>query len=363
MSAPLLLALAPLAATPAQYDVRPACAAQAAPCYTSIQSALDAAARTRSDGWITIRVAPGNYHEKPVIARARLRLIGAGKGRTRIHFGAVAQTARAYHRNGWGTPGSATLTIDADEVVVRGMTIENTYDYLANDRLGNDDPAHIGNPQAAAVLIDIHADRVWMRDVAMLGYQDTVFTNGGRTLVQDSLIAGNIDFIFGNGQMLIERSEIRSRPRAQPPGPDGFQSFVAAPSTPLSQATGIVFHASRLTREAGVPDGAVALARPWHPTTRFADGRYADPSAVGMALYIDCTMDRHIHPDRWATMNGTARDGSMSTVFRPQDSRFGESGSRGPGANGKGLAIGWKNERTYAQIRSQFLEGWRLTDR
>jgi pectinesterase len=25
----------------------------------------------------------------------------------------VAQTAKDYHRNGWGTPGSATLTIDA----------------------------------------------------------------------------------------------------------------------------------------------------------------------------------------------------------------------------------------------------------
>ncbi|MDR6709847.1 pectinesterase family protein [Novosphingobium sp. SCN 63-17] len=319
--------------------------------------------RDKTERWITIRVAPGDYHEKPVIARPRLRLIGADRARTRIHFGAVAQTAKEYHRNGWGTPGSATLTIDADEVEVRGITIENTYDYLANDRIPYGDPARIGNPQAAAVLFDIHADRVLMRGVAMLGYQDTVFTNGGRALVQDSLIAGNIDFIFGNGQLLIEHSEIRSRPRAQPPGPDGFQSFVAAPSTPLSQPTGIVFYASHLTREKGVPDGAVALGRPWHPTTRFADGRYADPAAVGMALYIDCVMDRHIHADRWTTMNGTSRDGTVATVFRPQDSRFGEVGSSGPGAQGKGVAIAWKEERTYAQIRSQFLSGWALTDR
>jgi hypothetical protein len=39
-----------------------------------------------------------------------------------------------------------------------------------------------------------------------------------------------------------------------------------------------------------------------------------------MAFYIDCFMDRHIHRDRWATMNGTSRDGTMATVFRPQDS-------------------------------------------
>lgn len=359
MLAPLLFAATLVA--PTLYEVRPVCGATRAPCYTRIQSALDAAARDKSDDWITIRIAAGDYHEKPVIARSRLRIIGAGMVKTRIHFGAVAQTAKDYHRNGWGTPGSATLTIDADQVEVSGVTIENTYDYLANDRIPYGDPARIGNPQAAAVLFDIHADRVLMNRVAMLGYQDTVFTNGGRALVQNSLIAGNIDFIFGNGQLLIEHSEIRSRPRAQPPAADGFQSYVAAPSTPLSQPTGIVFYASRLTREKEVPDGSIALGRPWHPTTRFADGRYADPAAVGMAFYIDCFMDRHIHRDRWATMNGTSRDGTMATVFRPQDSRFGEVGSYGPGAGTGGVAVTWKNERTYAQIRSQFLSGWALT--
>jgi len=355
-----LILAAALVSGPTQYDVRPVCGAQVAPCYTKLQAALDAAARDSSGRWITIRLAAGDYAEKPVMTRARVVLQGAGRAKTRVHFGAVAQTAKDYHRNGWGTPGSATLTIDADEVIVRDMTIENTFDYLARDRLQVGDPARIANPQAAALLVDIHADRVLMQRVAMLGYQDTVFTNGGRALVRDSLIAGNIDFIFGNGQMLIEGSEIRSRPRAQPPEPDGFQSFVAAPSTPLSQATGIVFYASRLTREKGVPDGAVALGRPWHPTTRFADGRYADPAAVGMALYIHCFMDRHIHPARWTTMNGTSRDGTMATVFRPEDSRFGEIGSTGPGAGSKGVSISWRETRSYARIKAEFLKGWTL---
>lgn len=101
--------------------------------------------------------------------------------------------------------------------------------------------------------------------VALLGYQDTLFANGGRALIRKSLIAGNVDFIFGNGQLLIEDSEIRTRTRAAPYTSGEFQSFVAAPSTPLSQAHGIVFHSCRLTRETGVPDHAVALARPWHP--------------------------------------------------------------------------------------------------
>ena len=168
---------------------------------------------------------------------------------------------------------------------------------------------------------------------ALLGYQDTLFANGKRAHIIDSLIAGNIDFIFGNGQLLIERSEIRSRIRAAPADGSGFQSFIAAPSTLLDNPVGIVISRSRLTREAGVPDGVVGLARPWHPTTRFVDGRYANPRAVGQVSFLNCYMDAHIARDGWATMNGTARDGTMTDVFRPQDSRFLERGSYGPGAH------------------------------
>ncbi|MGF7156250.1 pectinesterase family protein [Novosphingobium gossypii] len=350
-----LLAPATVYAAPDAYTVQPSCDQSALPCYTAIQPALDAAARDTSPQWITIHVAPGDYAEKPVVARSRIRLMGSGIKRTRLHFGAVAQTAGSYHRAGWGTPGSATLTINATDVIVSSLTVENTYDYLANDRLS--EPARIRNPQALAVLLDIASDRVRLDRVALLGYQDTLFANGGRALVRRSLIAGNIDFIFGNGQLLIEDSEIRSRQRSEPYVTGTIQSFIAAPSTPLSQQNGIVIYRSRLTREDGVPDGAVALARPWHPTTRFADGRYADPAAVGQALFIDCYMDSHIHPDHWTTMNGTARDGTATQVFYPKDSRFFESGSFGPGAKARDTGMTWKPTRTISQIRRQ-IAGW-----
>ena len=347
-----------MAATPpSELTVKPDCKGSKAPCYTSIGSALEAASRDTGGRWITIRVAAGDYDEKPVIARDRIRLIGSGREATRVHFGAVAQTAKAYHRNGWGTPGSATLTINAREIAVSDLTIENTYDYLANDRLPDGSDAKIANPQAAALLLDIASDRVRLDRVTLLGYQDTLFANGGRALIRESLIAGNVDFIFGNGQLLIEDSEVRTRNRAAPYTPGEFQSFVAAPSTPLSQAHGLVFFRSRLTREAGVPDHAVALARPWHPTTRFADGRYADPQAVGQALFIDCFMDRHIHPDHWTEMNGTARDGTMTQVFRPQDSRFAETGSTGPGASARNIGMTWQSPVTIAAIRAAIMAG------
>lgn len=340
-------------AAPPTYRVAHACA-NTARCYISIQAALDAAT---GDQTAVIAVSAGDYYEKVTIRRGKTILKGEGAGRTRLHFDAVAQTASAYHRDHWGTPGSATLTIDADQVTIDGLTIENSYDFLANDALPGGDPKKIGNAQAVALLLDIHSDRVLIRNAAILGYQDTLFANGGRAFIRKSLVAGNVDFIFGNGQLLIADSEIRTRKRASAVAAGDFHSFVIAPSTPLSQRMGIVVYRSRLTREAGVPDNAVALGRPWHPTKRFADGRYADPNAVGQASFIDCFMDAHIHQDHWASMGGTARDGSKTAVFRPQDSRFSESGSYGPGARHTEIGITWADPVTIRDVAALF-EGW-----
>ncbi|WP_420137999.1 pectinesterase family protein [Sphingomonas sp.] len=353
---PLLLA-APVAASALTLQVRPECAGRQH-CFSSIAAALDRAKTDGSTRWITIKVAPGSYREKITIARSKIRLIGSGADDTKVRFDAVAQTSKAYHRNGWGTPGSATLTINASDVVLAGMTVENDYDYLANDRLADGDAAKIGNPQAVALLLDVDSDRVSVRDSSLIGFQDTLFANGKRVHITDSLIAGNVDFIFGNGMVLIERSKIRSRVRAAAVPAGELQSFVAAPSTLLDQRIGIIFYQSRLTRETGVPNGVVALARPWHPTTRFADGRYANPRAVGQVSFIDCFMDAHIAPDHWASMNGTARDGTMKDVFRPQESRFFETGSYGPGAARRDIGMPRQGLGDITAIKRVFFEDW-----
>lgn len=338
------------------YRVEPDCG-DLRNCYTTLQGALDASASEPSDAWVFIDVGAGLYEEKVTIRRPKTRLHGAGVGRSSLRFDAVAETSAHYHRDHWGTPGSATLTIDADQVIVEDMTIENGYDYLANDALADGDPRKIANCQAVALLLDVHSDRVLVQRSSVIGFQDTLFADGKRALIRDSLISGNVDFIFGSGQLLIEDSTVRSRRRAAVLPPSDIQSIVAAPSTPSSQRMGIVFFRSRLTREAGVPDGTVALARPWHPTRRFPDGRYADPNAIGQASYIDCFMEAHIHRDHWTSMLGTARDGTKTQVFRPQDARFFESGSRGPGARHVDIGMQWAGDAIDA-LKELLLADW-----
>jgi len=218
-------------------------------CYEQIQLALDAASNLSSDRPIEIMIEAGDYYEKLTVETDKIRLIGEGKHRTRLFFDAVAQSSSHYHRDAWGTAGSATLTINADNVLIEGVSIENTFDYLANDRLPQHHKDKIRHSQGLAVLLDVESDRVYFKDVSLIGYQDTLFANGRRAYIQNSIISGNIDFIFGNGFVVIENSEIISRVRGQPMAEGKIHSYIAAPSTQISQAVGLVFLRSKLTRE------------------------------------------------------------------------------------------------------------------
>src|SRR5690606_23503702 len=66
--------------------------------------------------------------------------------------------------------------------------------------------------------------------------------------------------------------------------------------------------------------------------TTFPDGRYADPDAIGKAVFIRTYMDAHISAQGWSSMGGTARDGTKRQIFTPEESRFFEYQSTGPGA-------------------------------
>jgi len=299
--------------------------------FTSVQAAIEAAPATATKPY-RIFIAAGDYYEKLIIAKPHIQLIGADKNSTRIFYNAYAgqQATDAGATKGqiWGTPGSATLIIRAANVQLQQLTIENTFDFLANDALEGDDPKRIANSQAVALHLDIGSDQFLARGIRLLGYQDTLYVNSGRSWFDQSFIAGNVDFIFGKGNALFTNSEIKTLGRGKPSEP---HAYLVAPSTQIASEYGLTFIDCRLTRDASVPDNSTPLGRPWHPTTQFADGRYADPNAIGKAVFINSWMDAHITLDGWYSMNGTAKDGTKIS-FLPEDSRFFEFNSSGPGA-------------------------------
>lgn len=300
--------------------------------FATLQAALAAAPSDESKPY-RIALSAGDYNEKLIITRSNLEIRGAGTAKTRIYFDAHAGNSRHYRADNWGTPGSATVAINAHNIHIAELTIENTFDYLTNDgKQAQQDPSAVADSQAVALLLDTGSDKISLSHVDLKGNQDTLFVNGKRAYFFQSVISGNVDFIFGQGNAVFEQSTIVSRPRNNIFAANEIHSFITAPSTNIASEYGLTFLDCKLTREPGVPDGSITLGRPWHPTTNFADGRYADPHAIGKAVFIRTFMDSHINKQGWSSMPGTAPDGTKSRIFTPQESRFFEYQSSGPGA-------------------------------
>jgi len=321
--------------------------------FSSIQAAVDAAPET--GGW-TIAITPGEYYERVVIDKPDITLIGAGKANTKIVFDRYA--GKAVSRDSeetWGTFRSATVEINRPRVHIAHLTIENSFDFLDQDAKAKDDPARVSGMQAVALRIGEYTDQTVVEDVALLGYQDTLYVQGGRSYFNGGEIRGNVDFIFGNGNAYFDSVDIYSRPRGKDMDITGF---VTAPSTLISDTFGLTFVNCKLLREEGVPDNSVPLGRPWHPTTTFADGRYANPFAKGKAVFIDTWMDAHITQDGWATMGGSTKEGGRKEFSPYTEARFAEFNSSGEGAFTNDKRPQLTSDK--AELHSMFniLNGW-----
>jgi len=325
--------------------------------YRTLQQALTAAPAATDQPW-RIALRPGRYYEKLEIDKPNIHLLGDNRGTTVITFDAYSGQTRPSGVGTWTTFGCATLTVRAPGFAASRLTIENGYDYLANDAKPPTDPTYSNDPQAVALMLAKGSDRAQLQDVTIAGYQDTLFVDAGRSYFRGCQVSGNVDFIFGAGLAVFERCDIVSRPRRKPGvAPHGY---VTAPSTQIAQPHGLVFLRCRLLRESAlVPPNSHALGRPWHPAVSFADGRYADPNAIGSSVFIDCFMDDHIAADGWWTMTGLQKSGPTRTVFRPEDSRFYEFRSHGPGAavNDRRRQLSEAEAARMSSV-SQVLNGW-----
>lgn len=304
----------------------------AGPRHTSLGAALATApaAGTRP---FRIWIARGEWREQLTIAAPQVQLVGEDRTATRLCFTA-ASGLLAPDGQPYGTFRTPVITVTAPGFAATDLTIENTFDGIAEMRkagpkLLSDDPR---GPQAVALMLGGESDDAVLERVTIASHQDTFFPDAGRTILRDCLVSGSYDFIFGAGAALFDECEIRSRQR---PDPAQVTGYIAAPSTLLRHATGLVFDRCSLTRDDGVPDGSVFLGRPWRPSASFPDGRYGNPEAAGMAAFLDCWMDAHIADAGWTEMWYTDRSGNPRTMLQPEEARFAEHASTGPGAHGK----------------------------
>ena len=325
----------------------------AAPTYDRLSAAV-AAAPARGTRPFRVLVTRGVWDEQVVIDKPFIHLVGEDRqGSVISHLAASGLTAPDGKR--WGTFRTPTLFVRAPDFAARNLTIQNAFDGLAEmTKTGGLHSHDGGGPQAVALMLDKGSDRARLTEVDILGYQDTLFPDAGRSLFERCLITGSYDFIFGAGRAWFERCEIRSRPRPVEP----IDGYIGAPSTPIEQPYGFVFQRCRLTADPGVKRGSVYLGRPWRPSGVFPDGRYGDPRFVGAATFLDCWMGDHIAPEGWTEMWYTGRDGNPRTMLQPEDVRFAQFRPRGPGAGAlrRGKWLTPADARRFSRVN--VLAGW-----
>lgn len=265
--------------------------------FSTVQGAIDAVPVDNTEH-VEIFIHDGVYKEVVTIPRTKpfIDLQGESANGTIITYdnysGKEKPTGGTY-----GTSGSASVYLYADDFTAKNITFENSFDESSVD---------VKNKQAVAVYT--RGDRMSFKNVRFIGNQDTLYTNGGSQYFYQCYIEGDVDFIFGGARAVFEECEIFSLDRKSSTN----NGYVTAASTLINEPYGYLFINSRLLSNA--PDGTVHLGRPWHPG--------GNPDAIASVVFMNSYLGAHINPEGWTDMSG----------FSAADARFYEYQNYGPGA-------------------------------
>lgn len=278
--------------------------------YQSIQQAIDSA-RAFPDKRVTIFIKNGTYREKVTIPswNNKLTLKGESELDTIISYDDHFKKINRGRNSTFLTP---TVTVQADDVHIESLTIENT----AGD---------VGQ----AIALFAGGDRGVFKKVHLLGNQDTLYVtgDGNRQFFTQCYIEGTTDFIFGAATAVFEECQIHSKK----------QSYITAASTPRGQSYGFVFLRAKFTAENSVK--GVYLGRPWRPFAK--------------TVVIQSKLGKHIHEKGWSPWNNSS----------PRHVYYAEYDNTGPGATAAKRRVSWsrrldkKTAKPYTKEKILLREG------
>ena len=243
-----------------------------------------------------IYIKKGTYKEKLIIPQwiQNIELLGEDRDQTVITFDDHANITFGSSSLKLGTFRTYTLRIDANDITLKNITIENN-------------AAKLGQ----AVALHTQGDRLTFINCRFLGNQDTVYTGMPNTRLYFShcYIEGTTDFIFGPSTAWFEGCTIHCK----------VNSYITAASTPKDVAYGYVFNRCTVTVAPEVTK--MYLGRPWRD--------------YGYTLFMNCELPAQICPEGWHHWEKQ----------REQTARYMEYGNSGPGAATEGRAP-WSRQLT-----------------
>ncbi|MFF5981275.1 pectinesterase family protein [Streptomyces olindensis] len=296
--------------------------------YTSVQAAVNAVP-ANNPSRVVIAVKPGTYRELVKVPSNKPHVTIQGTGGSRKDTTIVYNNASGTPKPGggtYGTGGSATVAVEADDFQARNLTISNDFDEKANQSLNGHQ----------AVALRTAADKVFLDGIIVSGDQDTLLLDTaskdrlGRVYVSNSYVIGNVDFIFGRATAVVDKSVITLKKRW-----DGTSSgYITAPSTAANRK-GILIANSTVNGD--VSAGSFYLGRPWH-----AGG---DASLDPQTTVRNTNLSNAIKSAPWTDMSG----------FSWKDDRFAEYKNSGAGA---GSASSNRPHLSDAQAANQEVADW-----
>ena len=239
--------------------------------FCTLQGALSYAATLSKDAAVTVNVGEGTYREILYLRnKNNVTIKGAGADKSQLVYantenlcsttgsrvGAVPALGAAI-----GNPGGRSIFLveGCDNLVLEGLSIVND---IAS-----------GDGQAECLYFNGDGKKLVIEGCSLISWQDT-FETKGLVYVHNSLIAGHVDFIWGNpSACLFEDCEIRSR--------ESGRYIVQARCK--SGDKGFVFLNCSLTVESGVSN--VNLARA-NDHAKEEEGK----KTFDNVTYVNCTM-------------------------------------------------------------------------
>ena len=243
-----------------------------------------------------IYIKKGTYKEKLIIPQwlQNIELCGEDRDQTVITYDDHANIVYAPTVKGMGTFRTYTLKIEANDITLKNLTVENN-------------AARLGQ----AVALHTEGDRLVFPHCRFLRHQYTVYTGmpNTRLFFKDCYIEGTTDFIFGPSTAWFEGCTIHCK----------INSYITAASTPQDVAYGYVFNNCTVT---AAPEATqVYLGRPWRD--------------YGYTLFMNCELPKEIRPEGWHHWQKE----------REQTARYFEFGNKGEGADTK-QRVAWSRQLT-----------------
>ncbi|KAB1213950.1 putative pectinesterase/pectinesterase inhibitor 21 [Morella rubra] len=235
-----------------------------------------------------IYIKEGVYKEHVMLDKHKthITMIGDGPTKTRI-------TGNLNFVDGTPTFKTATVSVIGNNFMAKDIGFENS----------------AGASKHQAVALRVQSDMSIFYNCHMDGYQDTLYAHTHRQFYRDCEISGTIDFIFGDGSVVLQHCKMIVRKPME-----NQQCIVTAQGRiDRHEPTGLVLQGCTITADPEYlplkDQNKAYLGRPW--------------KAFSRTIIMQSQIDGFIQPEGWLPWMGNF---ALNTCF------YAEIANKGPGA-------------------------------